>query len=236
MTRTTSCITTAAVSCCVAGLLALGAAAPASAATSSAADPGIRSSVAETVAGTPSPGIDGIEVRDGKRYLVGTGIPGANALVDPLNALARVQSDGRWSAEIRRDVTSFSVRQGLGGLVSSPVVWNLGDAPVPAGATPPPPAAPDRPVVEGIRHADGRSWLVGTGIPGASISVKKNYAGTWRGTVAENGTWKVDVSNDFVFRSEVKQGINGTISKAVLVAFNTTGDSYGGAEFQLLAS
>ena len=236
MTRTTTRITTAAVSCCVAGLLALGAAAPASAATSSAADLSTRSSFAETVAGTPSPGIDGIEVRDGKRYLVGTGIPGASALASPLGTITQVGADGRWSAEIRYDPTEFSVRQGLGGHLSSIAVWRVGEAPIPAGAVPPPPAKPVQPDVQGIRHVDQTAWLVGTGVPGATITVKKNHGGLWRAKVDPDGTWRIDVTNSYVAKSEVKQGMNGMTSAAVLISFNLYEDPSFGPEFALLAS
>ncbi|GAA1493564.1 hypothetical protein [Curtobacterium herbarum] len=228
-------ITTTLVSCGVAGLLALGAATPATAATTAPGGSPTSTSAA-SVAAPPAPGIDGIAVRDGRTLLVGTGIPGASVLVSPLSALARVHSDGRWSAEIRRTVTTFTAEQRAGGMHSSAVTWHVGDAPVPAGATPPAPATPERPVVQGIRHADGKSWLVGTGTPGGRISVAKNSRGSWLTTVTADGTWKIDVTNEYVTRSAVKQGLNGVTSTAVVISFNTLEDSFWGPEFTIIAS
>lgn len=193
----------------IAGVLTVGAVAPANAAPLGL--PTASTSAASST--TPTPGITGITTENGRDILTGTGIPGAVITVDTSRSggvLTIVQDDGSWRADVSKaSYGDLVVRQGKDGVRSAAVNWFPGEPPIPAGTTTPAPSTPPTPVIDGTSVEGGRTWLVGSGTPGRSVVVTLNTRGGVIAPIAADGSWKVDVTRNAGAVVEVREGANG---------------------------
>ncbi len=172
--------------------------------------PLVSTPVTAPLPGLAAPSIDPIGTPDASGWdVTGTGVPGATVTLTPATGspvTATVQPDGTWSAALPLSATGpVTARQAFGPVQSGP-----------ASAPLPPPAATPVPVVVSVTGPDATGWdIIGTGEPGATITITDQDGTDVTATVQPDGTWSAALPLTTAGPVDVTQTIGASTSDPV---------------------
>lgn len=145
------------------------------------------------------PAILGAPYHAGDTVVNGTGIAGA-VLTFMLNGVVvgpwLIAATGTWRVTLAVPLLagdSLTATQTVAGVVSPPSA-----ASVVVAASPPPPSPPAPPVILGTPYHAGDTFVNGTGVAGAVVTVFRNGAVAGTTTVTTAGTWDGSLSSPLV--------------------------------------